>query len=341
MLLSARLRIAAIAVSALAASQALAQRPHAIAGVVRDSATRQPLAGAIVDVRSASLRLTARTDEAGAFRFGGLLSGRYTYSVLRIGFAERTGEIDLTDQTRDAAVDIEMRPLAQALEAFRVRGDVAAIYGMVGILPDFRPVAGATVQVLGGSRPVETDSAGGFFVPVDNPGSYLVRITADGFADRLFSIEIPRGRAVEASRLLDPGAGGQSAFEGIYQDLAQRLRYRNMSSALVPGGDIRRAASNVIDGLQGSPAFTRQGLRFGSSVCLFVNGVPRPGATVEAIRVDEVEAVEVYAANGDRSGDLGRQWPSGAPCGQIFRSLTQRTGSTANVVRYVVIWLRK
>lgn len=339
--MSARLGIALIAVSALASSQAVAQRPHAIAGIVRDSVTRQPLAGAIVDVRSASLRLTARTDEAGAFRFGGLLSGRYTYSVLRIGFAEHTGEIDLSDQARDATVDIEMRPIAQVLDAFRVRGDIAAIYGMVATLPDFRPVAGATVQVLGGSRAFTTDASGGFFVPVDNPGSYMVRITAEGFVSRLFNIEIPRGRAVEASRLVDPGPAEPAGFEGVYQDLAQRLRYRSMSSALVPGADVRSGGSNVIDGLQASPAFSRQGLRFGSSVCLFVNGVPRPGATVEAIRVDEVEAVEVYAASGDRSGELGRQWPSGAPCGQIFRSFTQRTGSTANIVRYVVVWLRK
>ena len=338
MSLKTHVRIAAVAVSALVTSQGFAQRPHAIAGVVRDSISRQPLAGAMVDVRSASLRLTARTDEAGAFRFGGLLSGRYTYSVLRIGFAEQAGEIDLSDRSRDAAVEIEMRPVAQTLDAFRVRGDIAAIYGMVATLPDFRPVAGATVQVLGGSQAVTTDSAGGFFVPADNPGLYMVRITAEGFADRLFNIEIPRGRAVEASRLLDPGSPG---FDGPYQDLAQRLRYRSMSSALVPGADVRHAGSNVIDGLQGSPTFARQGLRFGPSVCLFVNGVPRPGATIEAIRVEEVEAVEVYASSGDRSGELGRQWPSGAPCGQIFRSFTRRSGSTANIVRYVVIWLRK
>ncbi len=330
----------ALVLVGVSASAGLAQRPHAIRGIVRDSASRLPLAGALVDVRSAALRLTARTDEDGAFRFNGLLTGRYTYSILRIGFAERTGDIELTDQMRDTTVAVYMRPLPQVLDAFRVRGDVSAIYGMVGTLPDLAPLAGARVQIIGGSEAVTTGADGGFFVPAEGPGSYLVRITADGYADRLFNVEIPRGRAVEASRLLDPGAGAPKALEGVYDDLAQRLRFRGMNSALVSGAELRRAGSNVVDAVQASRAFTAPGLRFGPSVCLFVNGIARPGATVEAYRVDEVEAIEVYAGNGDKSGDLARRWPANAPCGQIFRTFA-RGGPTANLVRYVVIWLRK
>ncbi|MDA1082391.1 MAG: carboxypeptidase regulatory-like domain-containing protein [Gemmatimonadetes bacterium] len=329
-----------VAFCTVVSSVALAQRPHTIHGVVRDSVSSRPLAGAQVYVRSASLQLSARTDEDGTFRFTGLISGRYSYSVLRIGFSEYFGAVELADRDRDIAVEIGMRPIAQLLDVFRVRGDVSAIYGMVGKLPDLGPLAGATVQVLGGSEPFTTDSSGGFFVSVRAPGSYLVRITHDGHVDRLFNVEIPRGRAIEASQLLDPGEPSARGLDAVYQDLAQRLRYRGMNSALVSGAEIRQAGSNVVDGMQGSRSLGIRGLRFGPNVCLFVNGVPRPGATVEAYRVEEIEAVEAYARGGDRSNALSQAWPAGAPCGQLFRSFT-RGVRTGNVIQYVVIWLRK
>jgi hypothetical protein len=344
-----------------------AQGSRVVRGVTRDSATSQPLAGALVEIRSPSFRATDRTDEEGNFRIRGVPSGVYQLSVIRIGFAEVRLSLDVA--VRDENLNILMLPAATRLDAFRVRGDISAIYGMVGTLPDLLPLKGARVQVLGANKAVTTDSSGGFFIPVSEPGTYLVRMTREGYQERVFPIEVPRDRAVDGSRMLDPGAGGPPGAEVLYKDLDQRLRLRaSANAALVPGAEIRRGGTTIVDGLRASPSFFSKGLRIADSVCLFVNGVPRPGVSPEAFRPEEVESVEVYGltqgggasanpagssfntgtvSTGDRSNRLAEQWPRRATCGQIMdRSFTTSrrlptSGMDTGKAHFMVIWLRK
>jgi hypothetical protein len=147
----------------------------------------------------------------------------------------------------------------------------------------------------------------------------------------------------------------------LYVDLDQRMRNRSAgSSAIVPGAEIRRAGNQLIDALRSTESFNARGLRFAQTACLFVNGLPRPGASIDMFRPEEIESVEVYAnsgtGTGDRSRSLERAWPSGAPCGPTGFTRTvgaasgsamgSRAGNPAGplqtgIVRYVVIWLRK
>lgn len=336
-----------------------AQASRIVRGVVRDSSTNQPLAGALVDIRSPTLRLTDRTDEEGNFRLRGVTVGSYQLSVLRIGYSETRVPIEVAG--RDLDVVIAMRPAAQRLDAFRVRGDISAIYGMVGTLPDLLPLTGARVQVIGAQKEITTDSTGGFFIPVSEPGTYMVRMTREGYAERFFPIEVPRGRAVDGSRMLDPGVAPAKGMDVLYVDLDTRLRNRSTaSSAVIPGAEIRRAGNQLIEAMRATQSFSAKGLRFASTACLFVNGLPRPGASIDMFRPEEVESVEVYAfggtGTGDRTRNLELAWPSGAPCGPtgFTRMVGAAAGSRMNsmegnrvgpiqagIVRYVVIWLRK
>jgi hypothetical protein len=351
---------AALTLVALSAGTATveAQASRTVRGVIRDSSTNQPLAGALVDLRAAAYRATDRTDEEGNFRIRGVPPGSYQVSVLRIGYAEARREIEVGG--RDVDVTLAMRPNAQRLDAFRVRGDISAIYGMVGTLPDLLPLTGARVQVIGAQKEVTTDSTGGFFIPVSEPGMYMVRMTREGYAERFFPIEVPRGRAVDGSRMLDPGTSAARGMDVLYVDLDQRLRSRSTgSSAILTGAEIRRAGNQLIDAMRATESFNARGLRFAQTACLFVNGLPRPGASVDMFRPEEIESVEVYANSGSGTGDrsrmLERAWPSGAPCGQT--GLTRTVGAApggamgsmqgatgpmqTGIVRYVVIWLRK
>jgi hypothetical protein len=352
---------AAVALVAITAgtSQLQAQAARTVRGVIRDSSTNQPLAGALVDLRSATYRATDRTDEEGNFRIRGVAPGSYQVSVLRIGYAE--AKRDLEVGARDLEITVGMRPIAQRLDAFRVRGDISAIYGMVGTLPDLLPISGARVQVIGAQKEVTTDSTGGFFIPVGEPGTYMVRMTREGYAERFFPIEVPRGRAVDGSRMLDPGTAPAKGMDVLYVDLDSRLRMRATgASAIIPGAEIRRAGTQLIDAMRASQSFSARGLRFATTACLFVNGLPRPGASIDMFRPEEVESVEVYAFSGtgtaDRSRNLEQAWPSGAPCGPTgaTRMVGAAGGSRMNsregnltgpiqsgIVRYVVIWLRK
>jgi hypothetical protein len=354
------LQVATVLVTLVAGSVVLeAQAPRIVRGVVRDSSTNQPLAGALVDLRSPTLRLTDRTDEEGNFRLRGVTPGSYQLSALRIGYAETRTAVDVG--ARDLELAISMRPIAQRLDAFRVRGDISAIYGMVGTLPDLLPLGGARVQVIGAQKEITTDSTGGFFIPVSEPGTYMVRMTREGYAERFFPIEVPRGRAVDGSRMLDPGVAPAKGMDVLYVDLDQRLRNRATgSSAIISGAEIRRTGNQLIDAMRNSQTFTARGLRFDSTACLFVNGLPRPGSSIDMFRPEEIESAEVYAyggtGTGDRTRSLERAWPSGAPCGptgytrMVAAAQGARMGSRegnplgpiqAGIVRYVVIWLRK
>lgn len=333
-----------LAATMLVGQTAFAQGGRTVKGITRDSASSAPLAGALVEVRSQGTRATARTDEEGNFRISSLPPGRYQLSAIRIGFSEIKREFDLG--ARDTTVVLSMMPISQQLDAFRVRGDVSAIYGMVGTLPDLLPLNGVKIQVIGANKTIVTDATGGFFIPVNDPGQYMVRMTREGFQERMFPIEVPRGRAVDGSRLLDPGAATPKGFDVLYKDMDSRLRQRApASAALVPGAEIRRRGGNLIDALMSSPSFGEKGLRFGPEACVLINGTPRPAVTLESIRPEDVEAVEVYAwtsdtgRDADRSNTLNEQWPRGAACGQMYRSTVR--GSKVGTAKYVVVWLRK
>jgi hypothetical protein len=323
-----------------------AQAARAIRGTARDSITGAPLAGALVEVRGGGMRATSRTDEDGAFRVANVEPGQYLVTVIRIGYGER--RVDVEVGVRDVVLTVALLAVPRALDAHLVRGDVSAIYGVVAGLPDVRRLAGAHVAVLGTGKTVTTDSVGGFFVDVKDAGRHMVRMTAAGYADRIFTIDVPKGRAAEASRMLDPGRGTIPAMEGVFRDADNRLRQRNVNgSAIVSGAEIRKGGGQLTDALRASPSFNEHGLRIGPTTCVFVDGTPRPGVSLESFRLEEIEAVEAYGqsygGSADRSRTLDNQWPQRALCGENFRSFTKAPGGQIEmgIVKYVVIWLRK
>jgi len=329
--------VAALSSSAPAA-RAQGQPLRVVSGATRDSASGLPLAGALIDLRSTTDRRAIRSDEAGLFRIAALERGRYTISVLRIGFAELKAELELGE--RDTVLTLAMRAIPQRLVGFRVRGDISAIYGMVGTLPDLRPLPGTKIQVIGANASQFTDSVGGFFVPVDKAGSYLVRMSHDGFVDRIFPIDVPRDRAVEASRVLDPGPGTPKSMEPLFKDADLRLRYRGMNSAIVTGAELRRIGGSLADALPFTPTVATKGLRAWGADCLLVNGVRMSHANLRMYDVNEIEAIEVYAANGDNTGDLKRQC-DGVRRPTIGAPALRPSPSAGNAVKYIVVWLRK
>ena len=152
------------------------------------------------------------------------------------------------DQVNPYTVRGEVRDSAQKLAALHV--GVAGIYGVVGAMHGYRPMAGATVQVGGANRSAVTDSAGRFFVPIQRPGVYMVRMTQPGYEDHVFPIDIPRDRPVEASRFLDstdklPRLGP----DGSRQDFDRRLLWRSVNSAPALGSELGRRGGTLAESL--------------------------------------------------------------------------------------------
>jgi hypothetical protein len=330
--------LALLVTATFAAAKAQTPRTHVINGVTRDSASGLPIAGALIQIRGDSALRTDRSDDAGNFRLPALAPGRYRLTVLRIGFAESVHQIGLSD--RDTSIEIRLGPVARTLADARIRGKVSAVYGVVARLPDLTPLAGATVNIMGATRSATTDSTGRFFIDLGKPGSYLVRITRDGFGEMLFPVEVPAARAVETSRMLEPSTVKTApGMEHLFAAANERLRSRQpMNSALITASELKASGGGTLrDAIPGSRSMTSKGLRIAPGACIFLNG-RTTSMPLEAIDVNEVEAVEVYGRRGEMTATLVNQ-----PCNNRPNpgSRTVMTPGRAEDVRYIVIWLKK
>lgn len=306
---------------------------HSLHGIIRDSTTGLPVSGAVVELIGDTVHRADRTDDVGEYRLSNAPNGRYRFVVRQIGYREFSRDVRIAG--RDTTISVTLRPAPQQLETVQIRAGASGIYGVVGRSQGLQPIAGATVRVIGAARSAITDSAGRFVVNLPKPGIHMVRITRPGYAEQVFTIEVPSDRWIEVARLMDAGSG-PTALEGPWQELERRLIWRGMNSALVPGSQLRRYGGSVTDALQGSPAVVITGLRIDRSTCVFVNGLPRPGWPLDAYNVDDIEAVEVYGRYGDATGMLAKRWPPGAPCGD--GSSSRPTSGTAG---FAVVWLRR
>lgn len=322
------------------ATAAYAQVTQAIRGTTRDSSTGQLAAGALVELRGPTFVASVRSDDAGAFRFFSVPAGEYRLTILRIGYTETARTLRLAN--RDTTLSIALVPIPRRLGAAEIRANVPAIYGTLGGLPNLTPVSGAKVQVLGAKANVVTDSTGAFFVEVPKAGMYFVRIVTPGFAEERFPVEVPKDRAIDASRILDPSATQpHPALEHLYRELDRRIEQRGMNSAVIPGSELRAAASTPFEAIQNARSTVTRGLRLGAT-CLFVNGIQKHSWLLQSINVDDIEMVELYALRGNQTGTLVSA--SGLDCGGGMRPRAGYQSGIAgdpNVVQTISIWLKR
>jgi hypothetical protein len=297
------------------------------------------LSGAIVELVGPSARNVTRSDQRGLFEISRVADGRYRFSVRLIGFAESTRDVDVNG--RDLSFTIALTSTSQRLDTVRVRAAVTAVYGVVGTSSGLRPVADATIQVIGSQQKGTSDSAGKFFVSLPKGGSYFVRVHHAGFADQFFPVNVPTDHSTETFVLLDSGAVSMPS-EMVWNEFDERLRWQGQGGSIVSGEEITRNGGSSGDAIRGSSSFVRKGLVLGPTVCLFVNGVPKPGWGFDGIPPEQIATVELYTVTGDETHTLASLWPHGAQCG--------RTGGVPaptspmnrrSIVQYAVVWLKQ
>jgi hypothetical protein len=333
------LRTQAFAALLLLATAAggLAQQAITVSGHVRDSITNQPLGGAIVSLRTASDGRSTRTDDAGAFQFSKVDGTRYTLTVRRLGYEPATAIVEPGSSAE--SITITMTRVAW-LDTVRVRATRQGIYGAVGTSHELKPLPNATVDIFGIARKVPVDALGHFYIAVKTPGAYMMRASASGFAAQTMSVTVQRDEGSEVALLLDSATGPAShMFEAAFADFYDRMLVRRPRSAIIPRSELTRDGDHQLLGaIRRSPAFLKVVLRFGEYACVFIDGQPKPGVSVNALDPADIEAVETYAAGAEASGTLGRRWPRGFPCAP--------TGGPAvspgnDVVYWVVIWTKR
>jgi hypothetical protein len=84
-----------------------------------------------------------------------------------------------------------------------------------------------------------------------------------------------------------------------------------------------------------APSYARKVIRVDpGSTCLFVDGIPRPFASIKDFSADQVAAVEVYRQ--DATGTLAARWPRYFRCGDGSAPIRN-----ADNARFVNIWLKR
>jgi hypothetical protein len=321
------------AMSVLLAGGALAQGTD-VSGGVLDLSTGQPVAGAVIDLASATRHFTTRSDEAGEFFLRNVDLGTYRATVRRIGYSQMIRDLDVVSGIR--RVTLRISPIPQALSEVRVRGEGTGIYGQIARSGDLEPIVHAQVFAAGTHDSVFTDSTGTYYIRLERPGSYMVRVRAPGYLDDMFILEVKRDHVGDGSRLLDIGNGNRIP-PGMWKDFDRRLAWTDVNkSLLMPGSDVRRAGTTITGALQQSGMMVGRGMKLGPTVCIFVNGTPRPGYPLDMIRPEEVAAMEVYGNGADPVKLLMTDWPVHAPCSE--------TGERARYgpvkVTAIVIWTK-
>jgi len=316
-----------------------------ILGDVRSAVDSSVIAGATIEIAGTRFTRTVRSDEAGKFWFGQVPEGNYRLLVMRIGFASIRQDVAVGESNAD--LRIRLTPDAQDLNAIITRANVTAVYGGIGAVGAAKnaqgekamtAVKGAAVQVLGSRKSAVTDSLGRFFVELGKPGRFIIRVTSPGLAVQLFTVDVPRNKAVDVSRLLDSArAEPPTGREYLWNEMDRRIGWRAMNSALVSGAELRELGGNLTDALQRTKGMTLRGMRIGATTCVFIDGIPKPAWPLDAFRIEEVEAIELYGPGGDPTGLLASSWPAGAPCGASGR-FAPAPNRAIPVAQWAVIW---
>jgi hypothetical protein len=330
-------RLVVIAIALLVRPSFAGGQQILLKGVVRDSVSGRPLAGAIVSLAVTGGDRVTRTDDAGEFAFSKVAVGTYLMTFRRLGYEPVGRTVDVRSGMDSLAIGLRR---VSTLDTVRVRATNQGIYGVVGTAQALKPLKSASVQILGGSGKTAVDSGGRFFLSVKNPGSYMVRAIAPGYVTQTMSVAVRRDEGVEISMLLDSATTPESnRWEGAYQDFAERMIARRNSSAIVSASELRESGYNgLADALRRSPSFQRAVIRLGGTACVFVDGQPKPGFSIDAFDATEVEAIEAYTASSEGTGNLSRRWPRGVPCAPTGEGAT---AGGSDVIRWIVIWLKR
>ncbi|MED4278752.1 carboxypeptidase regulatory-like domain-containing protein, partial [Priestia megaterium] len=184
-----------------------------IVGEVTNLETQQPIQGALVEILNAqgAVVTTDRTDAFGNFTIEGLPPGTYTLRVSAEGFTPYTDQVIVVvgDITR---VSISLTPTS----------NVGTIVGTVIDSETQQPIQGALVEILNAQGAVvttdHTDAFGNFTIEGLPPGTYTLRVSAEGFTPYTDQVIVVVGDITRVSISLTP-TSNVGAIVGTVIDL--------------------------------------------------------------------------------------------------------------------------
>jgi carboxypeptidase family protein len=298
-----------------------------------------------------------RTDREGRFNFLGVPPGQHVVRVIRVGFSPESKQVDVANA--NVTVDFTLHRV-QVLDTVAVTAKRTGLYGSVISSDSLLPVPGARVEIIGARKADSTTSSGTFNFPDLKAGSYIVRVKHPFFESRNFGVVVPVDGGTELDVVVQPGRVSRDQhMDMLYREMDTRLTFRGVNTAFVTREELKGRERSLLDqALTFTPEFSRKNLWIASDVCVFVDGVARPGATIRDFAAEDIESIELYGAllkdargnqsrglrEADPSGSLRDRWPPRTPCGMPLtpnEAIKARTGWSEVKVMFAVVWLKK
>jgi hypothetical protein len=288
-------------------SRAAAQTSTRILGTVRDSAGH-PIERAEASVQGDTAIAVA--NDSGQFTLVTRRPRNVLLHVRHLGYEAVDKEVDLGD-SGSVSVRITMGAIPQSMATVRVVAKRTGLWGTVRT-PWGVPIPDAQVEVLGASeKPVRTDSAGQFTLPMQRSGTFLVVARKKGFAYAQTSVALRSDEGDEAEVVLQPlsresdAASGFGRMDNVFRETSTRLAFKTSSATVVTHDDLLRNSANTL-------AYALCGTRVSLTArcpvrasCILINGDHLTALPLEAFDVSDVESVEYYPARSDWSNTLG------------------------------------
>lgn len=341
--------LALVAFAGTAGAQGLAT----VRGTVSNEAGR-PLEQAQVTLDPEGANRQVRTDREGRYSFVGVSPGPHVVRATWVGFRPETRQVDVTPG--EVTVDFTLGRLT-VLDTVAVTARRTGLHGSVISKDSLLPVPGARIEVLGARRADSTNSSGAFNLPDIAPGSYIVRVKHPFFESRNFPVVVPVGGGTELDVVVERGRVSRDQhLEQFYREMDSRLTFRGVNSAFVTREELKGREKMTLDAaVQFAPEFAKRALFIMSDVCVFVDGIARPGATLRDFAPEDIEAVEFYGApwrnilgnsaravvQMDPTGSLRDRWPPRTPCGLPLTPSEEKTSKSVVKVMFAAIWLRR
>jgi len=348
-------RLCILVAMGLLATRLPAQGLTTLNGTVLNEGGR-PLEYVQVSLDPAGMNRQVRTDRDGRFNFPGVSPGAHVLRVTWVGYAPDERTIEATGGVQ--AVEVTLRRLT-TLGAVEVTARRSGLHGVVLSRDSLKPVPGARIEVIGARKSDSTGAEGVFNMPDIRPGSYLVRVRHPLFESRNVPVVVPVNGAAELDVVVSRGSLSRDQhMEMLYREMDSRLAFKGEHAAMVTREELRGREKSPLDmAIQMVPRMSQKQFLFVPDACVFVDGVPRPGAMITDFAPEDVEAVEIYGApyeektrnparalsKADQTGSLESRWPRAMPCGQP----SVPTGGGGAIPRsrivsmFVLIWLKK
>lgn len=303
-----------------------------------------PLPG--VEVRIEGTRAVTQTDDKGAYRFSRAPAGAQALTFHRIGYLP--GALTVNVPSVSDSVTLVMVPARSVLDTVRVK---AHIYDVGGIVVDERnrPVAGATIDVIGETATSATtaDAGGWFTFGSVKLGPMILKARKLGFAEATYSMDVEDSRGIvlhmetlptdlSASKTADySGFGNNEQF--VWKETQQRIARRDARSRIVSREQLAafsgKSLGEAIRMLDEGNTVRSDLVTTNDQVCVLEDGrVPIGSTTLDAFAADHVDFVELYPPGTESSGSVQR-YLRNAGC----RPSGNRSGRSPF---YAVIWLR-